>query len=49
MDYGRFTYSTDEMSTYYAESYLYDNLAYRVVEYDIDILIWNDNVFYRLE
>ena len=49
MDYGGFTYSPDEMSTYYAESYLLDDFSYRVVEYDVDTLIWNDEVFYRME
>ena len=30
MDYGTFSYSTDEVSTYYADSTLYDGVSYRV-------------------
>ena len=42
MDYGTFSYSTYEDSTYYANSALYDGLSFRVLDFDNDILIWND-------
>ena len=49
MDYGTFSYSTYEDSTYYANSALYDGLSFRVLDFDNDILIWNDLMaFYRM-
>ncbi len=50
MDYGIFTYSTDEASTYYADSTMYDGVSIRVFEFDTDELIWGDEgAYYRME
>ena len=40
MDYGTFSYSTDEVSTYYPKSTLYDSVSYRVFEIDENSLAW---------
>lgn len=48
MDYGILTYSTDEVSTYYADSTLYDGVSIRVYEVDRDMLIWGDEGAYYL-
>lgn len=49
IDSGFLTYSDDEVSTYYAYSTLYDDLSYRVFEFELDILIWGDEgAFYLL-
>ena len=40
MDHGIFTYSTDETSTYYADSTVYDGVSYKVFDFDSDMLIW---------
>ena len=48
MDYGSFTYSSDEASTYYADSWVYDGLSYKVYELDEDVLIWGDEGAYYL-
>ena len=48
MDYGSFTYSSDEASTYYADSWVYDDLSYKVFELDEDVLIWGDEGAYYL-
>lgn len=50
MDCGILTYSTDEVSTYYAESTMYDGLSIRVYEFDADMLVWGDEgVYYLME
>lgn len=50
MDCGIFTYSTDEVSTYYADSIMYDGVSIRVFEFDEDELIWGDEgAYYRME
>ena len=50
MDYGTFSYSTDEVSTYYANSTLYDSVSYRVFEIDENSLAWGDEgVYYKME
>ena len=50
MDCGTFSYSTDETSTYYADSTLYDGVSYRVFEIDEDTLVWGDEgVYYMME
>ena len=50
MDHGIFTYSTDEASTYYAESTMYDGVSIRVFEFDDDVLVWGDEgAYYRME
>lgn len=50
MDCGILTYSTDEVSTYYAESTMYDSLSIRVFEFDDDTLVWGDEgVYYLME
>lgn len=50
MDCGILTYSTDEVSTYYAESTMYDSLSIRVFEFDDDMLVWGDEgVYYLME
>ena len=50
MDYGTFSYSTDEASTYYANSTLYDSVSYRVFEIDENSLAWGDEgVYYKME
>ena len=48
--YGIFTYSTDETSTYYADSTVYDGVSYKVFDFDSDMLIWGDEgAYYRME
>lgn len=50
MDCGIFTYSTDEASTYYADSTEYEGVSYRVFEFDTDVLVWGDEgAYYRME
>ena len=50
MDYGTFSYSTNEDSVYYADSAVYDDLSILVFEFDEDILIWGDEgAYYRME
>lgn len=50
MDYGTFSYSTDEVSIYYANSTLYDSVSYRVFEIDENSLAWGDEgVYYKME
>lgn len=50
MDCGVFTYSMDEVSTYYADSTMYDGVSYRVFEVDEDALVWGDEgVYYMME
>ncbi len=50
MDCGIFTYSTDEASTYYADSTMYDGVSIRVFEFDEDVLVWGDEgVYYLME
>ena len=50
MDHGIFTYSTDETSTYYADSTVYDGVSYKVFDFDSDMLIWGDEgAYYRME
>ncbi len=50
MDSGILAYSTDEVSTYYAESTMYDGLSIRVYEFDTDMLVWgNEGVYYLME
>ena len=50
MDCGVFTYSMDEVSTYYADSTMYDGVSYRVFEVDEDSLAWGDEgVYYLME
>ena len=50
MDCGVFTYSMDEVSTYYADSTMYDGISYRVFEVDEDALVWGDEgVYYMME
>lgn len=46
MDCGIICYSVDEVSTYYAESVMYDDTSYRVYDLDKDILVWNDEYTY---
>ena len=48
MDYGIFSYSTDEASVYYADSALYDGVSVRVFELDDDALVWGDEGTYYL-
>ena len=48
MDCGIFTYSTDEASTYYADSTMYDGVSIRVFEFDYDVLVWGDEGAYYL-
>ena len=50
MDCGTFSYSTDEVSTYYADSTTYAGVSYRVFEVDEDSLVWGDEgVYYLME
>ena len=50
MDCGTFSYSTDEASTYYANSTMYDGVSYCVFELDEDALVWGDEgVYYLME
>lgn len=48
MDCGTFSYSTDEASTYYADSTMYDGVSYKVFELDDDVLVWGDEGAYYL-
>jgi hypothetical protein len=48
MDCGTFSYSTDEASTYYADSTMYDGVSYKVFELDEDVLVWDDEGSYYL-
>lgn len=48
-DHGTFSYSTDESSTYYADSAIDDNVRYRVFEFDENALIWDEGIYYRME
>lgn len=41
-------YSTDEASTYYADSTMYDGVSYKVFELDEDVLVWDDEGSYYL-
>lgn len=49
MDYGTFSYSEDEISTYYANSELYDDLSFCVYELDADTILWGETTFCRME
>ncbi|MDD6032931.1 MAG: hypothetical protein PUC47_05515 [Oscillospiraceae bacterium] len=49
MDYGTFSYSAYEVSTYYAESAQYTGLSTRVYEYDEGVIFWGDETYYRME
>ena len=49
MDYGTFSYSTDEISTYYADSTMYEGHSIRVFEFDEGTLIWGEDTYYRME
>ena len=50
MDCGIICYSLEEVSTYYAESVMYDDTSYRVFDSDEDVLIRNDEYAYcRME
>lgn len=49
MDHGTFSYSTDEDSTYYADSDMYPGLSIRVFEFDEGVLLWNEDVYYRMK
>ena len=48
MDYGTFRYSMEEGSVYYADSSLYDNVTYKLFEFDNGILVWGDDGVYEL-
>lgn len=48
MDRGILSYSTDEISTYYADSTKYDGLSIRVYEKEAHVLIWGDEGAYYL-
>ena len=48
MDCGTFSYSTDEVSTYYADSTMYDGVSYKIFELDEDVLVWGDEGSYYL-
>lgn len=50
MDCGIICYFDEEVSTYYAESVMYDDTGYWVYDLDKNVLIWNDEyTYYRLE
>lgn len=50
MDYGYLGYSTDEASTYYADSLMYDGVSIRVFDFDQDVIIWGDEgAYYCME
>ena len=50
MDCGTFSYSTDEASTYYVDSTMYDGVSYKVFELDEDVLVWgNEGSYYLME
>lgn len=50
MDCGTFSYSSDEINTYYANSAKYKDLSIRVFEVSENVLVWGDeDVYYRME
>ena len=50
LDCGFLTPAEGEASTYYADSYWYDGVRYRVFDFDTDILTWDDEgSFERLD
>lgn len=50
MDYGKLSYCTDEVGIYYADSAMYNDVRYRVCDFDEGILIWGDEgAYYRME
>ena len=49
MDYGTFSCSTDEDSTYYADSAMHPGLSIRIFEFDEGVLLWNEDVYYRMK
>ena len=49
MDYGTFSYSTDEVGTYYADSAINDGMRYRVYEFDNGIIFWDEATYYRMK
>ena len=49
MDYGTFSYSADEVSTYYADSILYEGNSIRVFEFDEGVIIWGEDSYTRME
>lgn len=50
MDYGTFSYSTEDSYVYYADSAMYDDVRYQVLDFDEGILIWGDEgTYYRME
>ena len=50
MDCGIICCSEEEVSTYYAESIMYDDMYYRVFDLDEDVLSWNDEyTYYRMD
>ena len=50
MDYGTFSYSTDESYVYYANSAMYDGLSILVLDFDDGIIIWGDEgAYYRID
>lgn len=50
IDYGTISYSADEVSTYYADSAMYDGVQYRMFDFDEGIIIWDEEgAYYRME
>ena len=50
MDYGTFSYSTENSYVYYANSTMYDGMKYQIYDFDEGILIWGDEgTYYRMK
>ena len=49
IDYGTISHSADEVSTYYADSAMYDGVQYRMFDFDEGIIIWDEDTYYRME
>lgn len=49
MDHGTFSYSTDEVGTYYADSAEYDGVRFRMYDQDQGVLLWEGDTYYRME
>lgn len=50
MDYGTFSYSTEYSYVYDADSAMYDDVSYQVLDFDDNILVWGDEgAYYRMK
>ena len=49
MDYGTFSYDTEETAAYYANSSLYDGMWYQMYDFDEGVFLWDGDTYYRME